>query len=42
VSDEIHGSGAGEVQIALTAIIPQIDTFSAHGRRKRFAEGAPQ
>src|SRR6478672_10253457 len=42
VADEIYGRRAGEVEIALAAIVPEINTFSAHRRRKGFAERAPQ
>jgi hypothetical protein len=42
VSDKVNRGGAGKIQIALAAIIPQIHALSAHGWRKCFAKGASQ
>src|ERR1039458_9075046 len=39
VSDEVDGSGAGEVEITVAVGVPYIDAFAADGRGEAFAEG---
>jgi len=39
MSDEVDGSGAGEVEIAVAVGVPDVDAFAADGRGKTFAEG---
>jgi hypothetical protein len=42
VADEVHGGGAGEVEILFVGGVPEVDAFSAHGGGEILAEGSAE